>query len=241
MIKLAKILFLLLYIFQACICMAQNAVEDLIKVNQEYLKYKNLSMTISYNVYLSYTSSDIIESETGLYQRKNNIQYSNIAGFETLYSADNLIVVDPNNKMILICDPVEFKNQSITGVDIENMLSICNSVKYSVGSKMEKVYRLDYSNNKYLELSAMELFIDSQRHIFNKIVIYYNKSIKDFQIKTNNDNHLPRLEIVFTVFDTNPDLLPDRFKEDYYIKKTDAGIFCSQNYSNYQLINHKID
>ena len=121
------------------------------------------------------------------------------------------------------------------------MLSISKLTKYRINKKGQKVYRLDYGNHKYLDFTIVELFINPDRYYLDKVVIYFKNSQQIYPGKQLENPEKPRLEIVFSDFDTNPGLDSNRFRDEQYIIITSSDIRCSQNYKDFHLINQKIE
>lgn len=220
---------------------SQNPKEDFHKINQAYISSKDMSMTISYTVFESHNSLVPIETSTGEYKQHGNFFYSKIQNVESLSNSTHYIVVDNEDKLIVVANPQKTTLNSVTMVDIEQSISMCSSVEY-INLKGSSVgYKLNYNKNIASEYDVIEIYFSKQSFQVEKIIVFYRNKI-NFQ--TDNVNAIkdkPRLEITFSNITKKAITDVAFFSELRFVEQKKGKYYPVNTYREYELINQKTE
>lgn len=218
---------------------AQTANEDFRKVNAAYSKHQSLSMNVTYTLYSNYSSTVAHDKQKGVYMRQGDKYYSRLLGVETMNNGKTIIVTDHNDKVMLVADPPQTQ-KSPTPLDIDSMLATCGETKYSETKAGQKVYSMSFDKRKYLEYSKVDIYINSQTWLIDKIVLYYREQVS---LDPDNDNALkeaPRVEITYSSVITNPAFDKEQFSENKFIASAGGKLKATGAYAGFEVINQKI-
>ena len=89
---------LILLLLAAFPAQSQNAKADILRINAAYSKFTDMSMNITYDVYLNAASTVPYQTEVGSYKQHGNLRYSRLKEIESLQNSKYLIVADNDQK-----------------------------------------------------------------------------------------------------------------------------------------------
>lgn len=218
---------------------SQNAKQDVLKINEAYSKFNDLSMSITYNVYANAASSIPAESETGSFKQHGSLRYSRIKEIESLQNKEYLVVVDNEEKIIVVGNPVKFNPKKITLLDLDTAFAKCSSVKFIDNNTGQKGYKLMFKQNIVSEFDAIDLYFNKKSFLVEKMVFYYREKIKINEEDENAVKEKPKLEIIFSNmnFKTIADI--NFFSEARFIEKKKGKYYPVSAYNQYNLIDQK--
>lgn len=218
---------------------SQNVKEDVMKINEAYSKFIDLSMNITYNVYANAASTLPAESETGSFKQHGNLRYSRIKEIESLQNKEYLVVVDNEEKIIVVGNPVKFNPGKITLLDLDTAFAKCSSVKFMDNNASQKGYKLMFKTNIVSEFDAIDLYFNKKSFLVERMVFYYRERIKINEADENSVKEKPRLEIIFSNmnFKTVSDI--NFFSEARFIEKKKGKYYPVSAYNQYNLIDQK--
>jgi hypothetical protein len=218
---------------------SQNAKEEMKKMNEAYLKHVDLTMDIAYNVYANWTDASPIEKNSGFYMQHGTDRYNKLNRIESVQNKECALVIDNEEKMILVGNPVKFDPAKITMLNLDTAFSKYASVTPIKVSAPQKGYKLIFKTSAASEYEAVDIYFNTKTYLMEKMVFYYRNKVQ--LQKTNRDEakEKPRLEIIFSKVSTapNPDL--KLYSEPRFIAKTTNSYRAVGTYSSYKLVNQK--
>lgn len=237
------------FIKQYCFCLlfcilffpaaAQNAKQDILKINETYSSIKDLSMDITYTVFPSSKSKVALETHTGCFKQHGDMKYSRLKEVEAVHNNNYSLVIDNEDKLIVVANPAKSNMSEITMIDLDKSLSQCASIDFlgTIGSLSG--YKLMFKQNVVSEYDAVELYFNKKSFFVEKLVIYYRQKVKLNEEDPNAVKDKPRLEIVFS--NTNLKTIADitLFSEERFIEKKKGKYYPTSAYNSYQLIDQK--
>lgn len=217
---------------------AQNAKADILRINDAYSKFHDMSMNITYHVFLNYTAVIPYETEVGFYRQHDNLRYSKLKEIESLQNKDYLIVADNEQKRIVVGNPVKFNPAKITLLNLDTALATCSSVNYLTSENGQTGYQMTFKANIVSEFDKVELYFNKKTYVVEKIVFFYRQKIK-LSSETDAIADRPKLEITFSKFDFQKNTDMDAFSEKKFIEKNNGKYIASTTYKGYQIIDQK--
>jgi hypothetical protein len=218
---------------------AQNVKQDLMKINEVYSTITNLSMEINYSVFSSAQSNVALETHTGIFKQHDGMFYSRLKEVESLHNKNCSVVIDNEDKMIVVANPTKSDVSKITLIDMDKSLKTCSSVETIVSKGNQAGYKFVYKQNVVSEYDAIELYFNKKTFLIEKMVMYYRQKQNLKENEPDAIKEKPRLEIVF--FNTNLKTVTDVsfFSEARFVEKRKGKYFPVNAYNQYQLIDQK--
>ncbi|OFY82814.1 MAG: hypothetical protein A3F72_01645 [Bacteroidetes bacterium RIFCSPLOWO2_12_FULL_35_15] len=219
---------------------SQNAKQDMIKINEAYSKFNDLAMNITYNLYPNYTATSPVETETGSFKQHESLRYSKLKGIESLQNKEYLVVVDNEEKLIVVSNPVKFNPGKITMVDLDKAFTNCSSIQFIDNKSALSGYKLTFKETIVSEFDAIDLYFNKKTFLVEKIVFYYREKIRVNEYDESSPKEKPKLEIVFSNMDfkTISDLT--FFSENRFIEKRKGKYFPVSIYTNFEVFDQKL-
>lgn len=218
---------------------SEKASADFVRINQAYADNKKLKMDVAYALYANYTSAIPHENAKGVFMKQNNSTYSELLGTTSLSNNKVSLAIDKNEQTIIVTDPPA-KTVIPGAVDFDALLKICSSIDYKELDGNIKYYKLRFDNAPFSLYNSIDIYFNGETFLLTKLLLYFRE-----EIDLNADDKIqvkekPRLEISYTSIDTSPVFDPGQFSEARYISIAGKKITCTQAYSAYHLINHKL-
>jgi hypothetical protein len=217
---------------------AQNAKADILRINEAYSKFIDMSMNITYNVFLNYSTALPYETEVGFFKQHRNQRYNKLKEIESLQNKDYLVVVDNDQRRIVVGNPVKFDPSKITLLNLDSALSTCSSVSYLDDKPGLGGYSMRFKPNTISAFDKIELYFDKKTYIVEKLFFYYRQEMK-LSKETDAISEKPRLEITFSKFDFKTVNDESVFSESKFIEKKNGKYVAANTYKDYQVIDQK--
>ena len=217
---------------------AQNAKADILKINEAYGKFTDMAMNITYNVFLNYSATRPYETETGIYKQHNNLRYNKLKEIESLQNKDYLVVVDNDQKRIVVSNPSKFNPATITMLNLDSALAICSAVNYVTDPSGLGGYQMTFKPNAISAFDKIEIYYNKKTFIVEKLFFYYREKMK-LAKEANVVSEKPRLEITFSKFDFKKIEDEHVFSEKRFIEKRSGKYAAAEAYKGYQVIDQK--
>lgn len=234
-----KICLIILIFFQLLTGKTQNAKEDILKINEAYSKFTDLSMSITYNLYANFSATKTSETETGLYKQFGKLRYNKLKNIESIQNKEYLIVIDNEDKKIVIGNPVRFDYKKVTMIDLDSIFKSCSNIKLIDNIPEQKGYKLSFKPDIVSEHDAIELYFNRKTYLVEKLVFYYRRKIRVNENDENSPKEKPRLEIVFSKFNFHPEKDNNLFLEASYFEKNKNKYYPVKKYVEYEIIDQK--
>lgn len=208
------------------------------KINEAYSKFKDLSMNITYKVYLNQKTTVPYETQVGIFKQHGNLRYSKLSNIESIENKDYLLVVDNDDKRIVISNPVKFNPGKITMLNLDSAFRTCSTVVPFTSGALQG-YQLVFKTDVVSAFDKIDLYFNKKTYIVEKLVFYYRQKMK----LINDDKESaekPKMEILFSQFNFQNITDVSLFSESKYIEKKKGGYIPVNAYTSYNVINQKI-
>lgn len=218
---------------------AQNAKQDILKINETYTSLEDLSMDITYTLFPSAKSKVPAETHAGCFKQHGIMKYSKVKDIEAVHNKNYSLVIDNDDKLIVVANPAKFSASKITMLDLEKSLSLCSSVEFIGTTGNQSGYKLVFKQNAPSEYDAVELYFNKKTFLVEKLVMYYRQTIKLNEEDPNSAKDKPRLEIAFSNASLKKITDISFFLEEKFIEKKKGKYYTASAYNSYQLIDQK--
>ena len=219
---------------------AQNAKQDILKINEAYSKFSHLSMNITYNLFKNYTANVPFESESGYFQQQGTLRYSKLKEIESLQNKNCLVVIDNEDKLIVVGNPVKFNAKKITLLDLDTALTKCSSVSFIDAGSTLSCYKMSFRQDIVSEFDAIDLYFNKKSFLVEKMVFYYREKIRINEEDETSPKEKPKLEVVFSKMKFDKISDETFYSETRFVEKRKGKYFPVSAYSEYELIDQKI-
>lgn len=217
----------------------EKAKADFKKVNTTYMTTASFSMSINYLVFDNHVNGNLIENKLGVFIKNNNQSYTKLLDVETIVNTKNTIVVNNEDKFLVITDTKKIELSPIQ-TNVDTLLKICKDIKVVELGTSERMYKLIYNDDENSEFSQIDISINLTDHTIKKMTLFYNQSMPVDQSNYYAEEKKPRLEITYKSFKKMDGLNPtlsELFKESNYLTLNNAEYKSAQKYSRYKVIN----
>lgn len=175
------IIVLVLTLLSALIVHAQDAVKDFVLINKAYENARSYKMNVNYTLYKSWTSAEILQTQSGEVKWKSNKQmYTRIGESETYRFADYMMQVDNQSKRVLLMavvdndNYIEDKTPSIGRID--TLLKVCKKVEYTKESKENAAYLLTF--DKKFDYGKVKVVFNPKTYLITQLIFFYNTAVQ---------------------------------------------------------------
>lgn len=236
---MTKNLFYIFLLVLASSFSEDNAQLDLKRISETYRSLNKIALSIDYKVFEDYYSSVPKESELGTYIKDGNNTYTELLGLITVQFEKEKILVNANEKLIIV---VDHNIKADTG---KFSIAIFNSILKEVGSISKKAIdaklsklTIDYTNTK-VPYQKVELIYNTKTFRITKSVLYYrNKMVMDEEKKDAVGN-TPRVEMLFSDINEKVINKSSVFDHSRYVKTNGKVLTPGDAYLNFKVVNQK--
>lgn len=169
-----KIYFLaILLIFNLAWTIAQTTYDrsDFERINQTYLGLEVLQTKLDYIYYSNHSTATPGYSLTAVLSvNKDNYHYR-LGEVETLSTAEMTVLVDHEEKKIMLDRSRKNVQQVLFGADLDALLLACSVIKMSQPEPGIKKYEL-YAD--LTEIERIDIYFDTQTFLMRRVVLFYN-------------------------------------------------------------------
>lgn len=217
----------------------EKAKADFKKMNSVYDLTPTFSLDIQYCVFDNHVNGNLVENKSGKYFKVNNQSYTKLLNIETIVNAKNTIVVNHEDKVIVITDTKKIELSPIQ-TNMDTLLKLCKSIRAVDLGVTERHYILEFDDDEYSEFSQIDIYINLTNYSIKKLVLFYNQTLPLDQNDYYAEEKKPRLEITYKTFKKIANVTPaitELFNEPNYLIVFGDSYKCSNKYSNYKVIN----
>jgi hypothetical protein len=231
--------FCLIFIKEISVSYSQNFKDDLAKINNAYLTVKEFSMDIDYKVYSDNSFAVPLETQHSFLYKKDDCQYTTWEDNLILVTSDYSILIDTTEREILVSKSEKFDAGRLTMLNFDSL-----SKNKNITVNFEKVnaevahYKIVFSNRVVSEYDEMDIYFNVKTFFLDKLGLLYRRSIPLKESDPKSKFVKPRLEIQFALMNLHPKFRPNLFSEKRFFKKENGKLEVSNEYKEYQLINH---
>jgi hypothetical protein len=184
-----------------------DASKELLEINSKILEKKEYSFKVLYSSYKGHDSNELHEQYSGEVIRSDMYYRSDIMNKIVIQNKEFRIIVDKDNKIVKVNDPIKNPDPILDVRDFEKAMDICKQVKRCV-DKNEIGYRFELKVQR--GIVSQEVFFNES--FISRLVYYY---VNEHSVRQNN---LFKTEIVY------PKLIIE-FKELKFLNKVNKGLF----------------
>lgn len=215
--------------------LAQNAKEELRKINLSYDNFRFMNAKVSYNIYQNELAKIATKSETGQLYKRDSLVYNRMGSVETIINSNYHVVVDNDEKVIQISKRSVGKTQEdhmMLNV-LEKAVDACTKVVYESVNENTGKYIMECPFDEY---KKMELTFDRKKYLIEKIALFLRQA--DYLDDDGTGmKEPPRIEIVYNSIDTKTQVSTDIFSEKKYLAKNAEEFSPIGAYKDYTIIN----
>lgn len=178
----------------------QQVAADLKKVHTYYSANPNLSMDTYYLAFEEHNSTAPKEASYGSMVRTPTSYYTKMLRVETLNTKNMIIVVDNEEKSVVVGDQGKWVNEPMI-IPVDSLLLICSDIEVLNNGPNERKYSLFFDDADFSEYDQIDFCIDTKNNRFTKLILYYNAAMN---ITGNyyGEDRQPRLEVQFKNYRT---------------------------------------
>jgi hypothetical protein len=217
--------------------MAQNAVEDIRKINLAINQPTKLEVGLSYKVFSDSTTTHAMQTQEGQWIKNGLLQYHSLGATETIRKAGELqVLVDHESKTVVVSNaPVKQSDNPASAMaeSLTEMLATCRSVKYKSMSNGLAAYEL----HPYVsEFSKIIVVFEKKTFLLRKMILQQANAVNI----TEGDLErwiLPRIEIEFSSIALGR-ASENKLQQSKFVEKKNGVYALTAPYKDYQLNNY---
>lgn len=217
--------------------MAQNAVEDIRRINLAINQPAKLEVSLSYKVFSDSTTTRVMQAQNGRWIKNGSLQYHSLGSTETIRKAGEIqVLVDHENKNVVVSNaPVKQSDNpaSMMTESLTTILSTCKTVKYKVMGNGLVAYEL----HPYVsEFSKITIVFEKKSFLIRKMILQQGSAVSI----TEGDAErwiLPRIEIEFTSIALGR-ASDDKLQQSKFVEQLNGVYALTVPYKDYQLNNY---
>ena len=215
----------------------EKAKEEFNQVNKTYSAEK-YSVQMVYKYYYEYNSTSPGETQTGIYYKNGNESYSKIMGIETIRNKKMSLVIQNEEKIIVVSNPV--KDNGVMMISLDTLIMICESFDRTELPDNQIKYELKFKSGIAFEYTKMEVFINKNNFCINKLIFYYAEQEMVLENPDQSRKIHPKLEVTYKNFTNNYIVNPGMFSDSPYVVLSAQNKYkATEKYSGYQVYNQK--
>ena len=215
---------------------AQDAIEDIQKINNAYLVNNQFSMDIVISAYENKDSKKAYEIEEGFAKRNGDFLHVKVGDIETIKSRKLLLSIDHKNNIILISESVaqDSKLPGDMASSLQILLGYCEKVKYFDVSRKVGKYVLNIPAYTY---EQFEFEFNKNTYFLEKLVMIMNSKLNDESSVDETEKRKVKLIIEYKNINTQPEFNNQEFTTWKYIYKDGNEYKSTVEYKEYAIIN----
>jgi hypothetical protein len=239
-IKTSVILAVLLSV-ASVLCSAQTwtnidrqQYEQLTAEARNLFKSNRYSYKMAYSSYIGHHTSTPHDQAQGYVVRYGNDYFADMPGNRSAQGNGIRIMIDDEEKLIVLLDPDYKLDQSVAEAFYESMFLYADSL-LSRNAGPERYFRFYYSEKS--EFYCQEVKLD-HKGLPSEITIFYRDELSLNPEEEASEMEKPKLVIRLSDIQPVSDF-PSEFKIDSFVKKTTSGFSSTGNYSGYQVVDYR--
>lgn len=227
-----KLRFTLFFTLALTTALAQGVRSEIEAINHVLLSSKEVSFSMSYQLYSDSLSSKVLEVHTIQYARSGNNTFYADDQSKNVVNQGVSVVVDENRKAI-----IRSKGEATSLSDRFNngfpllFDSVFNKIPTSFIAE-GKLKGIVFHYPKKFGISNFIMWYNPKNHHIDRCVMHY---LQPIPLEKGETGPKPRLEIHFNNL---KEKVEDQaiFQMDQFMKPTDQGYQLTKTYSNYQFV-----
>ena len=226
--------FILLGSFQI---FANEATELIENLNRIYNDESMVSLKITFRVFENHYTTVPFEEAHGTYYKNKVATYSEIMGFTTISTGSEYILVNKEDKQILVTSIPQQKKPSMPEDWLKSIKSYKSFQNKSIGGNKSKCVFF-FNASSTVPWEKIEIKYSSSTYIIEEMKMYFSNG-SFFEQLTEKKYQKPRIDIVFSEVTTKPKFPKNIFNPSSYYTSDNGKYFPTRVYSGYDIINQK--
>jgi hypothetical protein len=214
---------------------AQDAKNDITKINKAYTDLLSFSENITYTLYSDFTSLIPNSTEKGVLVKSGNNQYMKISSTEIITAENYQLVIESDNKIIMYGNKPAASKET-NAVDLDKTLKLCNTVTLLEINGKDKGYKFEFAKGTFDEYAAVSVWFDTTNYLLSKITLYYNSTPEEYEGLTTK----PRMDITYSDISVTVSLPSSTFAVETYLSEVNGTVMLNDKYQNYRFIDNRI-
>jgi len=237
MLHLIKyIAILILLVSLAYTGFAQNFRAEMARVNGAFDSLTNIGMKVTYRLYNDYTTDKINSTEVSELKKQGTNLYLKLEDVETIYTEKFDLVVDRENKSIIISDPSPERNK-LTGLKkSKKPEENYKEIEPLVFDNGLKGYRVNLEEVEQEQYNKMQIEFNPKTWMLTRLVLYYKD---DIDVDNTENPTKPRMEIMYSDPQPVTSDISGLFKLENYILQNKNGLIATKAYQGYEVIDNR--
>jgi len=212
--------------------MAQTAREDLLNMNKLYRDAKSYTMNITVKLYQQGTEATPAATYKGAAKMSQGHYYVDMMGRSTILNDRYALVVDRNQKMILLRDASPEQTKALRSmqqaINVDSLLKADKSeISYISNTAKEKRILILNPESGY---QRIEISLDPTTLVLKQIVM-------EPQMDAKEEGQVRKIQVEYSEVQVNQTVDATFFSERPYIQKKGKEFFPTALYKNYKVIN----
>lgn len=234
--KFVKFIFVV-FLFQITVSYSQNdnkIIEIINKSTEKYLGKSSIAISLSYNLFGSYSSKKVIQTYNGISVSSNKKSYLKIHNTEFINTPDLSFKINHDQKLALI-----YLSNKNNGVDTQNPINIKEFLKYfnkktltTIGNSW--VIELETSVLTQMPYGKVKIYINKTDFTIERQVLYLLDSIPQNQ----GEALIPRLEIVFNELKKTDSEIASLLNLNKFLIKQSNSYVLTRQFDSYKLLKY---
>lgn len=230
---------------------ADQAVEDLARIQAAYAGLERFSVEISFALYAAAGSEVVEESGRALVRRHGDLYWSRTFHLETLLNQRYLVLADHDSRTLMIdrrpefsrapAEPMQIDLEAILGESLDpdqltNREAGSITARPAAGGR--RSLTIEYPPGEYPsgEYHSIELTFDSRTYLIDRMVLHFRQPLP---IRADSEPAAPHIEIRYSDFQADPAFPPGAFSEErYFALSAEGTIVAGPEYRDYRIIDH---
>jgi len=232
-----KIISLIGFSLATVVVLAQNAADDIRKINLSLSKPEKLAISMAYKVFADSVTTQPMQAEDGKWIKNGAVQYHSLAATETIRKAGEIqVLIDHNNKIVLISNaPVTAGDNpmAIMTTALDDLLKTCKSIQYKNINRELASYDL----YPYVSAFSRITIVFDKKTFYPKKMIMVQSTTVNVTEGDQERSVMPRIEVEFKDITTERVQIGQTDFTKYVVKKG-SNYELTAPYKEYQLNNY---
>ncbi|MFM9951374.1 MAG: hypothetical protein ACKV1O_25795 [Saprospiraceae bacterium] len=203
---------------------------DFERINGAYSNLTSLQTTVDYVYYPNHYSKNPGETLQAVLSVQGDSYRYRLADMETLVSPAKTLLIDHEEKKIMLDVGHQSLKQILFGADLDKLLSVCSRIQFSYPEQGVKKYEL-YAD--LAETERIDLYFDTSNFMMRRVVLYYKEPMMP---EYGGTGEKPRLELVYRRQNTTPQFAANQFSIERFVHKVGDRYVAAAAYRNYQIL-----
>lgn len=213
---------------------APDAKQVLQNMARAYSNLTEFSVDVTYSLYGSHSTSELIQQNYGYYHKKDSSSLTNYQGAEVLLTPRYSLTILESEKTIYWKNQFTFSYFLPLPGGLDSIHRYLAELKASTQNDGSTVVEMVFPNVFYYEYDKIEVVVESSSNRIKTLKLYYKNGLDTYA--RGYSNQPARMEISYRNFTTEPNFTANHFSETRFIKTSNGTATGVGKYLNYSII-----